>query len=100
MKLNLTKPLIVFDLEATGLDLVKDRIIQISFIKIYPDGKEERDNLFINPECPIPKIVTELTGINDEDVKDAPTSIHGMRFCRLQLQQIRPAAPSRRVFAC
>lgn len=73
MKLNLTKPLIVFDLEATGLDLVKDRIIQISFIKIYPDGKEERDNLFINPECPIPKIVTELTGINDEDVKGAPT---------------------------
>ena len=41
MKLNLTKPLIVFDLETTGLDLVKDKIIQISYIKVYPDGKEE-----------------------------------------------------------
>ena len=40
MKLNLTKPLIVFDLETTGLDLVKDRIIQISYIKVYPDGKD------------------------------------------------------------
>ncbi|WP_294313818.1 exonuclease domain-containing protein, partial [Prevotella sp. F0091] len=48
MKLNLTKPLIVFDLETTGLDLVNDRIIQISFIKVYPDGKEERENIFIN----------------------------------------------------
>ena len=42
MKLNLTKPLIVFDLETTGLDLVNDRIIQISYIKVYPDGREER----------------------------------------------------------
>jgi DNA polymerase III epsilon subunit-like protein len=45
MKLNITKPLVVFDLETTGLDLVKDRIIQISYIKVYPDGKEERQNL-------------------------------------------------------
>lgn len=42
MKLNLTKPLIVFDLETTGLDMVKDRIIQISYIKVYPDGTEVR----------------------------------------------------------
>ena len=54
MKLNLTKPLVVFDLETTGLDLVNDRIIQISFIKVLPDGKEERENIFINPEKPIP----------------------------------------------
>ena len=47
MLLNLTKPLIVFDLETTGLDLVKDRIIQLSYIKVFPDGKEERENLFI-----------------------------------------------------
>ena len=40
MKLNLTKPLIVFDLETTGLDMVKDRIIQISYIKVYPDGTQ------------------------------------------------------------
>ena len=73
MKLNLTKPLIVFDLETTGLDLVNDRIIQISFIKVHPDGKEERENIFINPEKPIPAEVTLLTGISDADVADAPT---------------------------
>ena len=73
MKLNLTKPLVVFDLETTGLDLVKDKIIQLSFIKIYPDGKEERENLFINPEKPIPTEVTVLTGISDAEVADAPT---------------------------
>lgn len=73
MKLNLTKPLIVFDLETTGLDLVKDRIIQISYIKIYPDGKEERGNQFINPEKSIPQEVVEITGITDDDVANAPT---------------------------
>ena len=73
MKLNLTKPLVVFDLETTGLDLVNDRIIQISFIKVLPDGKEERENIFINPEKPIPTEVTQLTGISDKDVTDAPT---------------------------
>ena len=73
MKLNLTKPLVVFDLETTGLDLVNDRIIQISFIKIYPDGTEKRANLFVNPEKPIPPEVVQLTGISDDDVKDKPT---------------------------
>lgn len=73
MKLNLTKPLIVFDLETTGLDLVNDRIIQISFIKIHPSGKEERENIFVNPQKPIPAEVSALTGITDKDVKDAPT---------------------------
>lgn len=73
MKPNLLKPLVVFDLETTGLDLVSDRIIQISFIKIYPDWKEERDNIFINPERPIPSSVVALTGISDADVADAPT---------------------------
>ena len=49
MKLNLTKPLIVFDLETTGLDLVNDRVIQISYIKVYPDGKDGRENIFVDP---------------------------------------------------
>ncbi len=73
MKLNLTKPLVIFDLETTGLDLVKDRIIQISYIKVYPDGKEERGNELINPEKHIEPIITQLTGISDDDVKDKPT---------------------------
>ena len=73
MKLNLKKPLVIFDLETTGLDLVKSRIIQISYIKVYPDGREERGNTLINPEEPIPSFVTQLTGISNDDVKDKPT---------------------------
>ena len=73
MKLNLTKPLVIFDLETTGLDLVRDRIIQLSYIKVYPDGKEERENLFVNPEKEIPAEVAALTGITNEDVENAPT---------------------------
>ena len=73
MKLNLQKPLVIFDLETTGLDLVKDRIIQISYIKVYPDGREERGNELISPERPIEPVITQLTGISDADVKDKPT---------------------------
>ena len=73
MKLNLQKPMVVFDLETTGLDLVKDRIIQISYIKVYPNGNEERGDELINPERPIPQMITELTGISDDDVKDKLT---------------------------
>lgn len=72
MKLNLTKPLVVFDLETTGLDLVKDRVIQISYIKISPDGTEKRVNKFINPGKPIPEEVIALTGITNADVSNAP----------------------------
>ena len=61
MRLNLTKPLIVFDLETTGLDLATDRIIQISYIKVNPNGYEERKNIFVNPEKPIPVSYTHLT---------------------------------------
>lgn len=70
---NLTKPLVVFDLETTGVDIVKDRIIQISYIKVYPDGKETRNNYFVNPGIPIPPFVEELTHITNDMVKDAPS---------------------------
>ena len=73
MKLNLQKPLVIFDLETTGLDMVKDRIIQLSYIKVYPDGREVRGDELINPEKPIPDEVVALTGISNEDVKDKPT---------------------------
>lgn len=75
MRLNLTKPLVVFDLEATGLDLVNDRIIQISYVKVSPgdkEGEEERKSIFVNPGKPIPAFVQQLTGITDDMVKDAP----------------------------
>lgn len=76
MRLNLTKPLVVFDLEATGLDLVNDRIIQISYVKVSPgdkEGEEERKSIFVNPGKPIPAFVQQLTGITDDMMKDAPT---------------------------
>lgn len=76
MRLNLTKPLVIFDLETTGLDIAKDRIVQISYIKVRPgdkDGDEERKSIFVNPEMPIPLVVQKLTSITDDMVKDAPT---------------------------
>ena len=73
MRLNLQKPLVIFDLETTGLDLVKDRIIQISYIKVFPDGKEERNDYIINPEQTITPEITALTGISNEDVAGKPT---------------------------
>ena len=72
MKLNLKKPLVVFDLETTGLDLVKDRIIQISYIKVFPGGEERRVNMMVNPGKHIPQEVSALTGISDADVADKP----------------------------
>ena len=73
MKLNIQKPLVIFDLETTGLDMVNDRVIQLSYINVYPDGKETRGDMLINPEKHIPEVVEQLTGIKDADVADKPT---------------------------
>jgi len=73
MKLNLTKPLAVFDLETTGTNVGTDRIVEISIIKIHPDGREETFTRRVNPGIPIPREVTAIHGISDEDVKDEPT---------------------------
>ena len=73
MKLNLTKPLAVFDLETTGTNVGTDRIVEISIIKIHPDGREETLTRRGNPGIPIPREVTAIHGISDEDVKDEPT---------------------------
>ena len=73
MKLNLKRPLVIFDLETTGLDLVKDRVIQISYIKVLPDGTEERGNHLVNPCQHIGDEITALTGISDATVAEAPT---------------------------
>jgi DNA polymerase III, epsilon subunit and related 3''-5'' exonucleases len=73
MELNLRNPLIFFDLETTGTDTVKDRIVELSYLKVYPNGKEEMKTRRINPEMPIPAGATAIHGISDEDVKDCPT---------------------------
>lgn len=73
MQLNLANPLVFFDLETTGVNICKDRIVEISYLKISPNGKEEGKTRRINPEMPIPPEATAIHGITDEDVKDCPT---------------------------
>ncbi len=72
MKLNLKKPIIFFDLETTGTDISKDRIVEICYIKVYPDGREVEFTKRINPGIHIPEAASVVHGIYDEDVKDAP----------------------------
>ncbi len=73
MDLNLKKSIVFFDLETTGVNTIKDRIVEISYIKISPNGEEEERTLRINPEMPIPPESTAIHHISDEDVKDKPT---------------------------
>lgn len=73
MKLNLKRPIIFFDLETTGVDTSKDRIVEISLVKVMPDGEEIIKTRRINPEMHIPAEATEVHHITDEDVKDCPT---------------------------
>jgi DNA polymerase III subunit epsilon len=73
MKLNLRNPIVFLDLETTGINISSDRIVEISLLKIHPDGREESKTLLINPTIPIDAKVTAIHGITDEDVKDAPT---------------------------
>ncbi len=73
MKLNLKRPIIFFDLETTGVDTAKDRIVEISMAKIMPDGEEIVKTRKLNPEMHIPEEATAIHGITDEDVKDCPT---------------------------
>ncbi|WP_088655272.1 3'-5' exonuclease [Geofilum rhodophaeum] len=73
MQLNLKNPLVFFDLETTGINIVSDRIVEIAMLKVQVNGKEELRSYRINPEMPIPRQASEIHGIYDEDVKDAPT---------------------------
>ncbi len=76
MKLKLRNPLIFFDLETTGTDVVKDRIVELSYLKINPDGSEETKTWRINPQMPISPEATSIHGISDDDIKDSPTFQH------------------------
>ena len=73
MGLELKKPIVFFDLETTGVDVSKDRIVEISILKLHPDGKKEVKTRRVNPEMHIPKVTSEIHGIYDEDVKEEPT---------------------------
>lgn len=72
MKLKLERPIVFFDLETTGLNTQEDRIIEISVMKILPDGGRETKTRRLNPTIPISPESSRITGITDEDVKDAP----------------------------
>ncbi|MBE6299469.1 MAG: 3'-5' exonuclease [Bacteroidales bacterium] len=73
MELNIKNPIVFFDLETTGLNIATDRIIEISYLKVWPNGKEESKTRRINPEMPIPPQSTAIHGITDADVADCPT---------------------------
>jgi len=70
--LGLKRPLVIFDLETTGLSVVNDKIVELAYIKHWPDGRIEQADLLFNPGRPIPAAVTEIHGITDAQVKDAP----------------------------
>lgn len=73
MKLQLSKPICFFDLETTGTDITKDRIVEISILKIFPNGNKESKTWLVNPTIPIPPQATEVHGISDEKVANEPT---------------------------
>lgn len=73
MKLNLKNPLVFFDLETTGTNINSDRIVEICYLKVYPNGNEESKTLRINPGIHIPEESSAIHGIYDEDVKECPT---------------------------
>ena len=73
MQLNLNKSICFFDLETTGISITKDRIVEISILKVNPDGSEEKKTWLVNPEMPIPAVVVAVHGITDEKVANEPT---------------------------
>lgn len=73
MKLQLRSPLAIFDIEATGANICRDRIVELFILKVHPDGRKEEHNYRINPEMPIPPEVSMVHGIYDDDLKNCPT---------------------------
>ncbi len=73
MELKLSKPICFFDLETTGIDITKDRIVEISILKVYPNGNKESKTWLVNPTIPIPKAASDVHGITDERVASEPT---------------------------
>ena len=73
MELNLKRPIIFFDLETTGIDIARDRIVEISMVKVMPDGEEITKTRRLNPGMHIPEEASAIHGITDDDVRDCPT---------------------------
>jgi DNA polymerase-3 subunit epsilon len=73
MELKLNRPICFFDLETTGVDVAKDRIVEIAIFKVYPNGNKESKTWLVNPEMKIPFQVSQIHGITDEKVANEPT---------------------------
>jgi DNA polymerase III subunit epsilon len=73
MEVKLNKPICFFDLETTGVEVAKDRIVEISILKVYPNGNKESKTWLVNPGCPIPLRASEIHGITDEKVANEPS---------------------------
>ncbi|MDR0828993.1 MAG: 3'-5' exonuclease, partial [Prevotellaceae bacterium] len=73
MKLNIKNPLVFFDLETTGMSIASDRIVELTYLKIEPNGTETAKTIRINPQMPIPDDASQIHNIYDRDVKDCPT---------------------------
>ncbi len=73
MALQLARPIVFIDLETTGINLATDRIVEIAIIKILPDKSRQVKHKMVNPQMPIPKASSDIHGITDDKVKDAPT---------------------------
>lgn len=71
--MKLLKPIVFFDLETTGINIIQDRIVEISLLKIFPNGTEVQKTILINPEMDIPKTASDIHGIKNEDVENCPT---------------------------
>ena len=76
MNLKLEKPIVFFDLETTGVQVAKDRIVEIAILKILPNGNKESKTWLVNPTIPIPAVTTDIHGISDEKVANEPTFAH------------------------
>ncbi|MDG1743329.1 MAG: exonuclease domain-containing protein [Polaribacter sp.] len=73
MKLNLTRPIVFFDLETTGVNIVTDKIVEISILKVFPNGNKESKTWLVNPEMEIPQESINVHGITNEKVVSEPT---------------------------
>lgn len=95
MKLNLKRPIIFFDLETTGVDTARDRIVEISMVKVMPDGEEITKTRRLNPGMHIPEEASAIHGITDDDVRDCPTFAQWRTFlsslvmCVMQISWFR-----------
>ena len=89
MNLNLSKPICFFDLETTGINISKDRVVEISILKVFPNGTEESKTWLVNPEMDIPKEVVEIHGITNEKLKSVSPKPSFIKSPKLMTDQER-----------